>query len=167
MITGGIAGVVGSVWLVICQYLNRDYCLLIPGRAIRILDRTTCEMATLAIFFECPIFSPFSSKTAIPLVSSLKVSGLVVVGGQWVSRTSIASSECWHSWRRPLTGNDQIIAQWLGGFGGDKPAAIGTKRPISGGNRFTMLLSVNAVANAPEVAKQYDLTSCLRDDHSG
>lgn len=38
-------------------------------------------------------------------------------------------------------------------------AASGTNRPISGGNRFTRLFSVKAVARAPDVARQYDLTS--------
>lgn len=45
--------------------------LLIPGAAIRILDSTTKEIASLAAFFEFPIRFPFSSSIAIPLVNSL------------------------------------------------------------------------------------------------
>lgn len=45
--------------------------------AIKIRERTTCEMATCAIFFELPIFSPFSSKTAIPSINSLQKSFLI------------------------------------------------------------------------------------------
>lgn len=38
-------------------------------------------------------------------------------------------------------------------------AASGTNRPMRGGKRFTRLFSVSAVAKAPEVARQYDLTN--------
>lgn len=42
------------------------------------------------------------------------------------------------------------------------PAANGTKRPTNGGNRLAKLFKDRAVASAPEVAKQYDLTNCLK-----
>lgn len=78
--------------------------LLIPGKAIKILDMTTCEMATWAIFFELPILFPFSSNTAIPLVSSLfgKLLDEFSVPRIFVQQTLIASWECWYNWQRPL-----------------------------------------------------------------
>lgn len=38
-------------------------------------------------------------------------------------------------------------------------AASGTNRPMRGGNRFTRLFNVKAVASAPDVARQYDFTN--------
>lgn len=50
-----------------------------PGQAMRMRDTTTWAMAILAIFFELPIFSPFSSSMAMPSCSSVeRIIGMLI-----------------------------------------------------------------------------------------